>query len=52
MQVSWAATTPLGGFLIARVGYAPVFIGGATLYLLAIVLLWMRFRGQEDTNVA
>ena len=52
MQVSWAVTTPLGGFLIAHVGYAPVFIGGATLYLLAIVLLWMRFRGQEDTNVA
>ncbi len=42
-QVSWAATTPLGGLLIAHVGYTPVFVSGAVLYLLAIVLLWMRF---------
>ncbi len=45
MQVSWAATTPLGGLLIVHVGYAPVFVGGAVLYLLAIALLWIRFRG-------
>ncbi|GAC1559079.1 MAG: MFS transporter [Ktedonobacteraceae bacterium] len=43
LQVSWAVTTPLGGLLIAHVGYTPVFISGAVLYLLAIVLLWARF---------
>ncbi len=43
MQVSWAATTPVGGLLIARVGYTSVFIAGAVLYLLAIALLWLRF---------
>ncbi|GAC1398940.1 MAG: MFS transporter [Ktedonobacteraceae bacterium] len=49
MQASWAATTPLGGLLIAHVGYTPVFITGATLYLLAIVLLWIRF-GRRFTH--
>jgi predicted MFS family arabinose efflux permease len=44
MQVSWAATTPIGGWMIAHVGYSPVFIGGAVFYLLAIALLWLRFR--------
>ena len=43
MQVSWAATTPLGGIIIAHMGYTPVFIAGAALYLLAIALLWVRF---------
>ncbi|GAC1665072.1 MAG: hypothetical protein PVS3B3_36680 [Ktedonobacteraceae bacterium] len=43
LQVSWAVTTPLGGLLIAHLGYTPVFISGAVLYLLAIVLLWARF---------
>jgi len=47
MQVSWAATTPLGGLLIVHVGYTPVFVGGAVLYLLAIILLWLRFRGSS-----
>ena len=49
MQVSWAATTPLGGLLIARVGYTPVFISGAVFYLLAIALLWLRF-GRGSPN--
>ncbi len=49
MQVAWAATTPLGGLLIARMGYLPVFIGGAILYMLAIGVLWVRFgRGREE----
>ena len=43
MQVSWAATTPLGGLLIAHVGYTPVFVAGAILYLSAIAVLWIRF---------
>ncbi len=49
MQVSWAATTPLGGVLITHVGYTPVFIAGAVLYLLAIALLWLRF-GRRSTG--
>ncbi len=48
MQVSWAITTPLGGFLIAHVGYRPVFITGAVLYLIAIALLWLSF-GRHAT---
>ena len=48
-QVAWAITTPLGGLLIAHVGYTPVFISGAVLYLLAIVLLWVRF-GKKSTT--
>jgi len=48
-QVAPALTTPLGGLIIARAGYTPVFIGGALLYLLAIALLWGRFgRGGEE----
>ncbi len=50
MQVSWAATTPLGGLLIAHAGYTPVFISGAVLYLLAIALLWFRFRKSSTTG--
>ena len=46
-QVSGSLTTPLGGLIIARMGYAPVFIIGAVLYVLAIVLLWARFRNVE-----
>ncbi len=48
MQVSWAVTTPLGGLLIAHVGYTPVFITGAILYLSAIAVLWIRF-GRRST---
>ena len=40
-QAVQALTTPLGGWIIARSGFAPVFVGAAVLYLLAIVLLWL-----------
>ncbi len=46
-QVSGSLTTPLGGLIIARIGYVPVFIIGAVLYVLAIVMLWVRFRNVE-----
>lgn len=46
-QVSGSLTTPLGGLIISRMGYAPVFVLGAVLYVLAIVLLWVRFRNGE-----
>ncbi len=49
-QVSGSLTTPLGGLIIARMGYAPVFLLGAVLYVLAIVLLWVRFRNGERTR--
>ncbi len=49
MQVSWAATTPIGGWLIAHVGYSPVFVSGAVFYLLAIALLWLRFGSKKKS---
>ncbi len=49
MQVAWAITTPLGGLLIAHMGYAPVFLGGAALYLAAVVVLFLRFGSREET---
>ncbi|WP_040447566.1 MFS transporter [Ktedonobacter racemifer] len=48
-QVAWAVSAPVGGLIIARVGYLPVFIGAAILYLLATVILWGCFRGREAT---
>lgn len=46
-QASSALTTPLGGLIIVRAGYPPVFICGAILYSIAIVLLWLRFRHSD-----
>jgi predicted MFS family arabinose efflux permease len=43
-QAVQAVTTPLGGFIIARSGFAPVFVGGAIFYLLAIGLLLKAIR--------
>ncbi len=42
-QVSIALSASLAGLIIARLGYAPVFIGAALLYSLALLLLWARF---------
>src|SRR6266487_2560172 len=49
-QVSGALTTPLGGLIIAHMGYQPVFIIGAVVYVLAIAMLWLRFRNIERAN--
>ena len=50
-QAAWAVTTPLGGLIIAHFSYKPVFLLGAVLYVLAIVLLWGRFgRGRRDST--
>ena len=57
-QVAGALTTPLGGLIIAHMGYQPVFIIGAVVYVLAIAMLWLRFRNvagsvredEEDTE--
>ena len=42
-QVAVAIGAPIGGLLIERGGYAPVFIIAAVLYLLALLVLWLRF---------
>ena len=43
-QVATAITTPLGGVIITAMGFTPVFLIGAVLYVLAIALFWVRFR--------
>ena len=47
-QVSIALSASLAGLIIARMGYAPVFIGAALLYSLALLLLWVRFGRDDD----
>lgn len=49
-QIAWALTAPIGGLVIANLGFAPVFIGAAILYLLAIALLWGRFGRRKDKD--
>jgi MFS family permease len=45
-QVAWAVATPIGGFIISRLGYTPVFFITATFYLLSLALIWWRFGGK------
>jgi MFS family permease len=47
-QVAFALSVPLGGVIIAHMGYAPIFILGAIFYLLAIAALWGRFKNNDD----
>ena len=47
-QVPWAISASLGGVIIVQFGYAPVFLLGAACYVLAIVLLWWRFRNAKS----
>jgi predicted MFS family arabinose efflux permease len=49
-QGAWAITAPLGGLIIARLGYPPVFIVGAVLYVLAVVTLWGRFGRSRSAS--
>lgn len=46
-QVGAALTTPLGGLIIARMGYARVFVIGGVVYVVAFAVLWFRFRYFE-----
>ena len=48
-QVAMALSASLAGLVIARLGYAPVFISAALLYSLALLLLWGRF-GRGDNK--
>ena len=43
-QVPWAIAASLGGIIIVQFGYPPVFLLGAACYIVAIVVLWGRFR--------
>lgn len=47
-QIAWAVATPIGGFIISHLGYTPVFLLAAMLYLLALALIWWRFGGQRS----
>jgi MFS family permease len=46
-KIAWAASAPLGGILISRLGYTPVFLIVAVFYLLSIALFWWRFGGKR-----
>ncbi len=50
-QVGAALTTPLGGLIIARMGYPPVFVIGVVVYVVAFAVLWFRFRYFEKMHV-
>ncbi|MDM7915619.1 MAG: MFS transporter, partial [Candidatus Eisenbacteria bacterium] len=43
-NLSWMVTTPLGGWLIERHGFAPNMIGTMGLYLVSAGLFWTFFR--------
>ena len=47
-QVPWAISASLGGVIIVRFGYPLVFLPGAACYVLAIVVLWGRFRRAKS----
>jgi hypothetical protein len=42
-QAAGALATPIGGLIITHLGYTPIFMLAALLYLAALMLLWGRF---------
>ncbi len=53
-QGAESVTTPLGGIMIAHLGYIPVFVTGAVFYVISTGLLWGRFgvvRKQGEDEV-
>jgi MFS family permease len=54
-QIAGAVAVPIGGLLISRLGYIPVFWIAAVLYFLSQTLLWFPFGGKDfvapDTSV-
>jgi MFS family permease len=49
-QVPWAIAAPIGGLIIVRFGYTPIFFLGAFFYLLTIIILWARFGSRKLTQ--
>ncbi len=47
-QVPWAISASVGGTIIVQFGYPPIFLLGAACYILAIVVLWGRFRYSKS----
>ncbi len=50
-QVAWALTAPLGGLIIVRLGYPPIFVAAAVCYLLSIATLWTYFGRMKETRI-
>jgi MFS family permease len=51
-QVAWALTAPLGGLIIVRLGYPPIFVAAAVCYLLSICILWTCFGRMKETRIS
>jgi MFS family permease len=51
-QVAWALTAPLGGLIIVRLGYPPIFVAAAVCYLLSIAILWICFGRMKETRIS
>lgn len=51
-EVGWTVGPYISGVVQARYGFAPLFISTATLYSLAIGLMWLFFRNAEATAKA
>src|SRR6266849_912480 len=51
-QVAWALTAPLGGLIIVRLGYPPIFVVAAVCYLLSIATLWACFGRMKETRIS
>jgi len=49
-QVAWALTAPLGGLIIVRLGYPPIFVAAAVCYVLSIAILWTCFGRAQRTG--
>ena len=49
-KMAWAAATPIGGIIISRLGYTPVFFIAAAFYSLAVALIWWRFGGKRSSG--
>jgi MFS family permease len=46
-QIASTVATPIGGLLIARLGYTPVFWMTAGFFFLPVVLIWWRFGSKR-----
>ena len=49
-QATNALAAPIGGLVITRLGYAPVFVIAAIIYSAATALLWGRFAGGKTSR--